>query len=97
MSQPVAIDSQKIAEIRNALTIINLVTGTIDYHYPLKAKNNLATVREQVKRIDKLLPDVKCPECKGNGWVGVYCPPDNAELCDKCKGSGLMKEIQCQQ
>ncbi len=59
MSQLVVIDSEKIAEIRNALTIINLVTGTIDYHYPLKAQNNLATVREQVKRIDKLLPDVK--------------------------------------
>ncbi len=59
MLQLVAIELEKIAEIRNALTIINLVTGTIDYHYPLKAQNNLATVREQVKRIDKLLPDVK--------------------------------------
>ena len=59
MSQLVAIDSEKIAKSRNALTVINLVTGTIDYHYPLKAQNNLATVREQVKRIDKLLPDVK--------------------------------------
>jgi len=55
----IKMDSEDIAEIRNALTIINLVTGTIDYHYPLKAENNLATVREQVKRIDKLLPDVK--------------------------------------
>lgn len=52
----VEIDSQKIVEIRNALTIITLVTGTIDYHYPLKAEDNLVTVKEQVKRIDSLLP-----------------------------------------
>ena len=58
MSQ-IKMDSKDIEKIRDALTIINLVTGTIDYHYPLKAKNNLATVREQVKRIDKLLPVVK--------------------------------------
>ena len=58
MSQ-VKMDSEDIAEIRNALTIINLVTGTINYHYPIKAESNLATVREQVKRIAKLLPVVK--------------------------------------
>ncbi len=58
MSQ-IKIDSEDIATIRNALTIINLVAGTVNYHYPIKAESNLATVREQVKRIDKLLPDVK--------------------------------------
>ena len=58
----VEIDSEAIAEIRNALTIITLVTGTIDYHYPVKAEDNLVTVREQVRRINNLLPPVKFEE-----------------------------------
>jgi len=57
MSQ-IKMDSEDIAEIKNALTVITLSTETIDYHYPAKAENNLVTIREQVKRIDKLLPKV---------------------------------------
>jgi len=48
----------KIAEIRNALASINLAAETIDYHYPAKAEDNLVIIRDQVTRIDKLLPDV---------------------------------------
>ena len=59
MLKLVAIEPEKIAEIRNALSIINLVTGTIDYRYPARAENNLVTIREQVKRIDRLLPQIK--------------------------------------
>ena len=57
MSQ-VIMDSEDIAEIKNALTAILLASGTIDYHYPAKAEDNLVTIRNQVKRIDKLLPKV---------------------------------------
>ena len=57
MSQ-VRIDSEDIAEIKNALTAISLGASTIDYHYPAKAEDNLVTIRNQVKRIDKLLPKV---------------------------------------
>lgn len=59
MLQLVAIDSEKIAEIRNALQVIQLAARTIDYHYPAKPEDNLITIREQVSRIDKLLPQVK--------------------------------------
>ncbi len=58
MSQ-IKIDSEDIAEIKNALTVISLSAETVDYHYPAKAEDNLVTIREQVKRIDKLLPKVK--------------------------------------
>lgn len=46
---------KKIAEIRDALTKIDLAAEAIDYHYPVKAENGLITIREQVKRIDKIL------------------------------------------
>jgi len=57
MSQ-VIMDSEDIAEIKNALTAISLGASTIDYHYPLKAEERLEIIRQQVKRIDKLLPKV---------------------------------------
>ena len=57
MSQ-VRMDSEDIAEIRNALTAISLGAGTIDYHYPAKAEERLKIIREQIERIDKLLPKV---------------------------------------
>ncbi len=58
----VTIDSEKIAEIRNALQVINLSAGMIDYHYPAKALEKLDIIKEQVKRIDGLLPQVKFEE-----------------------------------
>ncbi len=58
MSQ-IKIDSEDIATIRNALASINLAAETIDYHYPAKAEDNLKIIREQVARIDKLLPVIK--------------------------------------
>jgi len=57
MSQ-VKIDSEDIAEIKNALTAISLVAQGIDYSYPYKAGEKLKIISEQVKRIDKLLPKV---------------------------------------
>ena len=54
----IKIDSEDIATIKNALTAISLVTGTIDYSYPFKAEEKLKIIAEQVKRIDRLLPIV---------------------------------------
>lgn len=61
------IDSEDIAEIKNALTVISLSAGTIDYHYPAKAEENLVVIREQVKRIDRLLPRIAFEE-KEKTW-----------------------------
>ena len=55
----VTVDSEVIAEVRNALTIIGIAIETVDYHYPAKTENDLVIARGQVKRIDKLLPKVK--------------------------------------
>jgi len=35
MKSQIRMDSEVIAEIRNALTVIQLAAGTIDYHYPV--------------------------------------------------------------
>ncbi len=56
MSQLVAIDSEKIAEIRNALTIIR---GNAEFLVDEPYVNEPQRIIEQVKKIDKLLPDVK--------------------------------------
>ncbi|GAH17392.1 unnamed protein product [marine sediment metagenome] len=48
---------EEIAEIRNAVRVINLAAETVDYHYPARIESNLVEIREQVKRIDKLLPN----------------------------------------
>jgi len=49
--------TEKIAEIREALRIISIAAETVDYHYPVKAGDNLTIIREEVASIDKLLPD----------------------------------------
>ncbi len=41
---------KEIAEIKDALTKIDLAAEAIDYHYPIKAENGLITIREQVKK-----------------------------------------------
>ena len=48
--------TEKIAEIRNALTIISLSAETTNSD---NAVYKVETIREQVKRIDRLLPRIK--------------------------------------
>ena len=64
MSQ-VRMDSEDVVKIRNALTVIQGDTENIRWRHPATCKR----VVEQVKRIDKLLPDVKKDRIVGSGIV----------------------------
>ncbi len=55
----VTIDSEKIAEIRNALQIITGDAEVISYSSFRECDNRARDIVEQVKRIDKLLPQVE--------------------------------------
>ncbi len=90
MSKLIKIDSEKIAEIRNALQVISLSAGTVEYQYPLKAVEKLAVIEKQVERISMLLPQVEfesneedCSICHGKGYTIHHHDP-----CTECDGSG---------
>jgi len=85
MPKPITIDPEKIVEIRNALQVIQF-NNQRELSYIKMSKN----ITEQVKRIDKLLPQVRfenneepCPICHGAGAT-----TDHHDPCTECDGSG---------
>lgn len=76
----IKLDAEMITEIRNALTIINLAAQTIDIEKWGDMVRKTQVIEEQVKRIDKLLPQVEFE--------------DNLEPCPKRPQIGSENETQ---
>jgi len=52
------IDNEKVLEIKNALTVIQLTAQSVLDHFSIRQKL-IGDIVRQVKRIDRLLPKIK--------------------------------------
>jgi len=55
------IDDEKVLDIKNALTVIQLNTDTITAHWhPFTIREKMRkAINEQIKRVNRLLPKIK--------------------------------------